>query len=86
MWFNLLNQLRSPVVGTRRAGDIIIKIGEVPIDENHSFINALSEIDLRFEYEPNQQITIEFVRENQLMTLNVTLGEMSFPPVNFKRR
>lgn len=54
-------------------GDIITKIGEVPIDEQQSFINAL------FEYEPNQKITIEFNRGNQLMTVEVTLGEMSSP-------
>ena len=56
-----------------RQGDIITKIGDVAIDEQHSFINAL------FEYEPNQQITIEFSRENQLLTVEVTLGEMSSP-------
>lgn len=56
-----------------RPGDIITKIGDVPIDEKQSFINAL------FEYEPNQQITIEFSRENQLLTVDVVLGEMSSP-------
>jgi 2-alkenal reductase len=56
-----------------RPGDIITKIGDVVIDEQHSFINAL------FEYEPNQQITLEFSRENQLLTVEVTLGEMSSP-------
>jgi 2-alkenal reductase len=56
-----------------RPGDIITKIGDVAIDEQHSFINAL------FEYEPNQQITLEFSRENQLLTVEVTLGEMSSP-------
>jgi len=56
-----------------REGDIITKIGDVPIDEQQSFINAL------FEYEPNQQITIEFTRENQLLTVDVVLGEMTSP-------
>jgi 2-alkenal reductase len=56
-----------------RPGDIITKIGDVVIDEQHSFINAL------FEYEPNQQITLELSRENQLLTVEVTLGEMSSP-------
>jgi 2-alkenal reductase len=54
-------------------GDIITKIGDVAIDEEQSFMNAL------FEYEPNQQITIEFTRENQIMMVEVTLGEMSTP-------
>lgn len=56
-----------------REGDIITKIGDVPIDEQQSFINAL------FEYEPNEQITIEFTRENQLLTVDVVLGEMTSP-------
>jgi 2-alkenal reductase len=56
-----------------RPGDIITKIGEIPIDESHSFINAL------FEYEPNQKVVIEFAREDQLMSVEVTLGEMTSP-------
>ena len=56
-----------------RPGDIITKIGEVAIDEDQSFINAL------FEYEPNQTVTIEFAREDQMMSVEVTLGEMSSP-------
>jgi len=56
-----------------RPGDIITKIGEVAIDEDQSFINAL------FEYEPNQIVTIEFAREDQMMSVEVTLGEMSSP-------
>jgi len=54
-------------------GDIITKIGEIPIDEEHSFINAL------FEYEPNQNVIIEFARGNDLMSVEVTLGEMTSP-------
>ena len=54
-------------------GDIITKIGDFRIDEQQSFINAL------FEYEPNEQIIIEFSRENQSMTVEVILGEMSSP-------
>lgn len=56
-----------------RPGDIITKIGDIPIDEGHSFINAL------FEYEPNQNVMIEFAREDQTMSVEVTLGEMSSP-------
>ena len=54
-------------------GDIITKIGDVPIDEQHSFINAL------FEYEPDQSISIEFSRDNQVMTAQVILGELNSP-------
>ena len=54
-------------------GDIITKIGDVPIDEQNSFINAL------FDYEPNQTIMIEFTRENQTRSAQVTLGELNSP-------
>ncbi len=54
-------------------GDIITKIGDVSIDEQHSFINAL------FEYEPNQSVTIEFKHGDQTKTTEVTLGELNTP-------
>ena len=50
-------------------GDIITRIEDVPIDESHSFINAL------FAYTPGQEITLEIVRERQTLTVQVTLGE-----------
>ena len=50
-------------------GDIIIKIGDVSIDETHSYVNSL------FEYKPGDQITLELVRGNETMHVSVTVGE-----------
>jgi serine protease Do len=52
-----------------KEGDIITRIGEITIDENHSFINAL------FNYTPGQTISIEVVRGRQNLEFKVTLGE-----------
>jgi serine protease Do len=52
-------------------GDIITKIGDVAIDETHSYINAL------FQYNPGDQVTVELVRNNKTLQVQVTLGESS---------
>ena len=52
-----------------RQGDIITRIGDVPLDESHSFINAL------FNYTPGEVVTIEIMRGQQLQEIQVTLGE-----------
>jgi len=52
-----------------RKGDIITRIGEIPLDENHSFTNAL------FTYAPGDTVQIEVIRESQLHEVQVTLGE-----------
>lgn len=52
-------------------GDIITRIGEVTIDETHSYINAL------FEFQPGDQVTLEVVRGNETLQVQVTLGERS---------
>ena len=82
-WYNLpvnygayvtdIDRNSPAAVSGLQLGDIITKIGDVSIDEDQSFINAL------FEYEPNQQVIIEFARENQMMSVEVTLGEMTSP-------
>lgn len=51
------------------AGDIITRVGDVPIDETHSFINAL------FSGAPGETLSLEIVREGQVLELEVTLGE-----------
>jgi len=53
-----------------RQGDIITRIGEVSLDESHSFINAL------FLYKPGDQVVVELVRDGKSLQLQVTLGEM----------
>ena len=50
-------------------GDIITKIGDVALDANHSYVNAL------FEYQPGEQITLEVVRGKELLQMQATLGE-----------
>ena len=51
-------------------GDIITRIGEVALDETHSFINAL------FLYKPGDQVAVELVQDGEKLQLQVTLGEM----------
>jgi len=54
-----------------KRGDIIVSIGNQEIDEQNSYINVL------FEYQPGDQVTIKALRNGQEMTLDVTLGEAS---------
>ncbi len=49
--------------------DIITSVGNQAIDSDHSFINAL------FAYQPGDQVEVKILRNNQEMTVNVTLGE-----------
>jgi len=50
-------------------GDIITKIGEIALDEAHSYVNTL------FTFQPGDQITLDVVRGNETMQVDVTLGE-----------
>jgi serine protease Do len=50
-------------------GDIITKIGEVALDETHSYVNTI------FAFQPGDQITLDVVRGNETMQVQVTLGE-----------
>lgn len=50
-------------------GDILTGIGGVSLDETHSYINTL------FTYKPDDQVTVEFVRNGQAHQVQVTLGE-----------
>ena len=54
-----------------KQGDIIVSIGDQSIDEQNSYINVL------FEYQPGDQVTIKALRDGQTMTFDVTLGETS---------
>lgn len=55
--------------GGIREGDIITHIGNIALDEDHTFINTL------FAHEPGEEIPISLVRGDQLMDVIVTLGE-----------
>jgi 2-alkenal reductase len=50
-------------------GDIITKIGDVALDETHSYVNTL------FMFKPGDQTTLQIVRDNKEMQVQVTLGE-----------
>ncbi len=49
--------------------DIITKIGDVAIDETHSYINSL------FEHQPGDMIPLTVMRAGKEMQLQITLGE-----------
>ncbi len=50
-------------------GDIITKMGDVPMDETHSFLNTL------YTFKPGDQITLTVLRNGQSMQVQVKLGE-----------
>jgi 2-alkenal reductase len=50
-------------------GDIITKIGDVALDETHSYVNTL------FEFQSGDQIALDVVRGNDTLRVQVTLGE-----------
>lgn len=50
-------------------GDIITKIGEIPLDEDSSYVNAL------FTHSPGVSITLQVIRGNQEIDIQVLLGE-----------
>jgi serine protease Do len=50
-------------------GDILTRIGSTPLDETHSYINAL------YQYKPGDQVTVEVVRGGKVLQFQVTLGE-----------
>jgi serine protease Do len=50
-------------------GDIITKIGEIPLDEDSSYVNAL------FNHSPGVSITLQVIRGNQKIEIQVLLGE-----------
>jgi serine protease Do len=54
-----------------RQGDIITVIGNVTLDETHSYINTL------FLHQPGDQVTLTIVRGSKTLELQVTLGESS---------
>jgi len=58
----------AETVGLRQ-GDIITKIGEIPLDAQNSYINTL------FKYESGQSTNIEFIRENKVQIVEITFGE-----------
>ena len=50
-------------------GDIITKVGDVAVDETHSYVNTL------FTFTPGDQITLDVLRDGKDIQLQITLGE-----------
>jgi 2-alkenal reductase len=50
-------------------GDIVTKIGDVALDETHSYVNTL------FTFKPGDQVTLEVMRGNEKLQIPITLGE-----------
>jgi len=54
-----------------REGDIITRIGDNVIGEDTSFVNAL------FAHQPGETVEVELVRGDEILVVEVTLGETS---------
>ncbi len=52
-----------------KVGDIITQIGDIQLDENNSFVNAL------FAYEPGQTVSLVYYRDKSSHQVDVTLGK-----------
>jgi len=52
-----------------KEGDIITKLGDVTLDETHSYVNVL------FTFKPGDQITMNVVRDGKDIQVQITLGE-----------
>jgi 2-alkenal reductase len=50
-------------------GDIITKVGDVTLDETHSYVNTL------FTFKPGDQVTLNVMRDGKDMQIQITLGE-----------
>jgi 2-alkenal reductase len=55
--------------GGIQQGDIITRVGDTPLDENHTYINAL------FAHTPGETIQVEVMRGMKTIDLDVKLGE-----------
>jgi serine protease Do len=54
-----------------QSGDIITRIGDITLDDEHPYTNAL------YRYTPGDAVELVVVRDNQEIELQVTLGESS---------
>ncbi|CAG0996084.1 putative serine protease PepD [Anaerolineales bacterium] len=52
-------------------GDIIFKIGDMTLDETHSYINTL------FTFKPGDEVKLGVMRDGKQVDLTITLGESS---------
>jgi len=52
-----------------QVGDIITKIGDIPLDEGHSYLNTL------FNYTPGETVILTVSRDSKVIEITVTFGE-----------
>jgi len=52
-------------------GDIIVKLGDITLDETHAYVNTL------YTFKPGDQVTVVLVRNGEEINTQVTLGESS---------
>ena len=52
-----------------KQGDIITKVGDVTLDESHSYVNTL------FTFKPGDQVTLTVLRDGKETPIQITLGE-----------
>lgn len=50
-------------------GDIIVQFNDTPLNKEHNFINVL------FDHQPGETVTLKVYRRQRLMEIQVTLGE-----------
>ena len=65
---NVVKGSPAAISGLRK-GDIITHIDDVPLDEDHTYINTL------FSHEPGEEVSIKVVRNRQEITVSMILGE-----------
>ena len=56
-----------------QAGDIITKIGDQSLDDDHPFINVL------YNFSTGATTTLELIRDQETLNIQITLGEHPNP-------
>ena len=63
-------ELSSPAARSNLLpGDIFTKIGDIALDEEHTFVNTL------FAFQPGETVTIEILRGDSAIRIQATFGE-----------
>ena len=69
-WGVYITQVASRQSGQHQAGlqrdDIITKVGDIAIDQNHSYLNTL------YTYKPGDKVTLSVIRNGQTIQLQAT--------------
>jgi S1-C subfamily serine protease len=50
-------------------GDILTKIGDIPLDDENTFVNAL------FAHSPGETVAVDVLRQGTVISIEVTFGE-----------